>query len=160
MAEQQMLQEQIGKQTQQHQDEEGRHYFDSIETDKFEMPTVFPVDILLADNQRKTVQVEVEKCTKQKPYLGGFKNNKNGLVYYHAFTQTDQNASYHPDKNERTVQTYQYKTKSTVMMREFGTQMEKPDLYIDTRKDKIIYPKPYFSSEMWKKQRDETTLYI
>lgn len=58
------------------------------------------------------------------------------------------------------VQTYQYKTKSTIMMREFGTQMEKIDLYIDKRKDKILYPKPYFSSEMWKKQREETTLFI
>ena len=58
------------------------------------------------------------------------------------------------------VQTYQYKTKSTVMMREFGTQMEKTGLYIDMRNDKIIYPKPYFSSEMWKKQREELTLFI
>lgn len=46
------------------------------------------------------------------------------------------------------------------MMREFGTQMEKVGLYIDTRNDKIIHPKPYFSSAMWKKQREETTLYI
>lgn len=46
------------------------------------------------------------------------------------------------------------------MMREFGTQMEKTGLYIDHRKDKIIYPKPYFSSEMWKKQREEITLFI
>jgi len=46
------------------------------------------------------------------------------------------------------------------MMREFGTQMEKTGLYIDTRKDKIIYPKPYFSSEMWKNQREITTLKI
>lgn len=38
------------------------------------------------------------------------------------------------------------------MMREFGTQMEKTGLFIDTRKDKIIFPKPYFSSEMWKKR--------
>ena len=87
------------------------------------------------------MQVEVEKCTKQKPYLGGFKNNKNNLIYYHAFTQTDQNASYHPDKCERKVQTYEYKTKSTIMMREFGVQMEKTGLYIDTRKDKILYPR-------------------
>lgn len=58
------------------------------------------------------------------------------------------------------MQTYQYKTKSTIMMREFGTQMEKTGLFIDTRQDKIIYPKPYFSSEMWKKQREETTLFI
>ena len=46
------------------------------------------------------------------------------------------------------VQTYEYKTKSTVMMREMGCQMdvglgkecEKTGLYMDTRKDKIIKP--------------------
>ena len=38
--------------------------------------------------------------------------------------------------------------------------MEKTGLFIDKRKDKIIYPKPYFSSEMWKKQREEVTLFI
>lgn len=58
------------------------------------------------------------------------------------------------------MQTYQYKTKSTIMMREFGTQMEKSELYLDRRADTIIYPRPYFSSAMWKKQREETTLYI
>jgi hypothetical protein len=46
------------------------------------------------------------------------------------------------------------------MMREFGTQMEKTGLFIDQRFDKIIYPKPYFSSEMWKQKREETTLYV
>ncbi len=38
--------------------------------------------------------------------------------------------------------------------------MEKGDIYIDRRKDKIVYPKPYFSSEMWRRQREDTTLYI
>ena len=46
------------------------------------------------------------------------------------------------------------------MMREFGTQMEKEDIYIDKRNDKILYPKPSFSSAMCKRQREETTLYI
>ena len=46
------------------------------------------------------------------------------------------------------------------MMREFGCQMEKTGLYIDQSKDKIIYPKKYFSSAMWNKQREATTLYI
>ena len=58
------------------------------------------------------------------------------------------------------MQTYQYKTISTIMMREFGTQMEKNDIYIDTRKDKIIYPRPYFSSEMWKRQREESNVCV
>lgn len=65
--------------------------------------------------------VEVEKQSKAKPYFGGFRNNKTGQMYHHSFSQTDQTANYHPEKNERMVQTYQYKTKSTIMMREFGT---------------------------------------
>lgn len=37
------------------------------------------------------------------------------------------------------------------MMREFGTQMEKADLYIDKRSDKLIYPKPVYTSAQWLK---------
>ena len=103
----------------------------------------------------------VEKAQRHKPYFGGFRNNRTGQIYHHAFSQTDQSANYHPNKTERSVQTYQYETKSTVMMREFGVQMEKTGLYIDNRNDKIIYPsKKYFSSDMWKQQREEKTLYI
>ena len=58
------------------------------------------------------------------------------------------------------MQTYQYKTKSTHMMREQGCQMETGGIFIDRRDDKIIYPRKYFSSSMWTKQREETTLYI
>lgn len=108
-----------------------KHYFDSIETDEFVMPAMFEVEIRLADNQIKIVTVEVEKQSKVKPYIGGFRNTKTGQGYHHAFSQTDQTASYHPERNERIVQTYQYKTKSTIMMREFGTQMTKEDLYLD-----------------------------
>jgi len=38
--------------------------------------------------------------------------------------------------------------------------MEKTGLYIDNRDDKIIYPQRYFSSAMWTKKREQTTLYI
>jgi hypothetical protein len=124
------------------------------------MPPSFEVEIRLADNQVKIVTVAVEKQQRPKPYFGGFRNNRIGTVFHHAFTQTDQEANYHAEKLERQVQTYEYKTKSTTMMREFGVQMEKPGLYIDRRTDKIIYPKQYFSSAMWNKKRAETTLYI
>lgn len=88
-------------------------------------------------------------------------------MYHNSFTQTDQTATYHAEKFTREVQTYQYKTKSTVMNREFGVQMEKAELpenfiaakglkglirthlYIDNRQDQIVHPQPYFSSEMW-----------
>ena len=137
-----------------------KHHFDSIDTDEFVMPGVFDVPIKLADNQIKVVSVEVEKATKEMAYIGGYVNRRNGKEYHNFFTQTDQQSTYHPQKLTREVQTYQYNTKSSVMMREFGTQMEKPGLFIDNRKDKVIKPKPYFSSDKWKKQRWDRTLYI
>jgi hypothetical protein len=78
-------------------------------------------------------------------------------------------ANYHAEKLERQVQTYEYQSKSTNMMREMGCQMEvgfgqeceKTGLYLDCRNDKIIKPnREYFSSQMWAKEREETTLYI
>lgn len=42
------------------------------------MPAMFEVEIRLADNQIKIVTVEVEKQSKGKPYIGGFRNNKSG----------------------------------------------------------------------------------
>lgn len=53
------------------------------------MPAMFEVEIRLADNQIKIVTVEVEKQSKLKPYIGGFRNNKTGQGYHHAFSQTD-----------------------------------------------------------------------
>ena len=143
-----------------HEENKQKHFFDSIDTEEFVMPEVFDVEIKLADNQIKIVTVEVEKAKKEKPYIGGLLNRKNETRYYHAFTQTDQQSTYHPQKFTREVQTYQYETKSSSMMREFGTQMEKPGLFIDTRKDKKVKPKPYFSSDEWKKQRWDKTLYV
>ena len=64
----------------------GAYYFDSIETDEFVMPAMFEVEIRLADNQIKIVTVEVEKQSKLKPYIGGFRNNKTGQAYHHAFS--------------------------------------------------------------------------
>lgn len=42
-----------------------------------------------------------------------------------------------------------------------GIKCENTGIYMDTRKDKIIRPnKNYFSSKMWAKEREDTTLYI
>jgi hypothetical protein len=117
----------------------------------------------------KRVKVEVQKADKPKPYFGGYRNNRTGQSYHNAFTQTDQHANYHAEKFEREVQTYEYKTKSTIMMREMGVQMDvglgnqcdKTGFYMDSRKDKIIKPnKNYFSSKMWAKEREDKTLFI
>lgn len=111
------------------------------------MPEVFEVEIKLADNQIKIVTVQVDKFKGSKPFIGGYRNQTNGMAYHNAFSQTDQQPTYHPEKKTREIQTYQYNTKCSYMMREFGTQMEKGNLYIDKRNDKLIHPKPVYTSE-------------
>ena len=64
----------------------GGNYYDSIETDEFVMPDMFEVEIRLADNQIKIVTVQVEKQSRMKPYIGGFRSNKTGQSYHHAFS--------------------------------------------------------------------------
>ncbi len=104
--------------------------------------------------------MEVEKAKGAKPFIGGFINKKNEQVYHNAFAQTDQYKRPHPDMNHREVQTFQYKTVETSMMREFSSQTPGPGLYIETRSDKILEAKTYFTSEMWMRKREETTLYM
>jgi len=53
------------------------------------MPPRFEVEIRLADNQVKIVTVAVEKQQRPKAYFGGFRNNRIGTVFHHAFTQTN-----------------------------------------------------------------------
>ena len=46
---------------------------------------------------------EIVYSTVPKPYLGGYKSLKTGLVYHHAFAQTDQIAREHKTKYHRDV---------------------------------------------------------
>lgn len=50
------------------------------------MPQKFEVEIRMQDNSIKRVTVEVSKCEKPKHYFGGFRNNRTGMAYHHAFT--------------------------------------------------------------------------
>lgn len=49
------------------------------------------------------MNIEVYLPIRNKPYLGGYKSNKNNLLYHHAFAQTDQKYSEHRLKFHREV---------------------------------------------------------
>jgi hypothetical protein len=61
--------------------------------------------------KRYTLNVEIEFPSKvhsislasRKPYLGGFRNAKNGVVLHHAYAQTDQIRRVHKVKYTRDV---------------------------------------------------------
>ncbi|CAD8114686.1 unnamed protein product [Paramecium primaurelia] len=110
--------------------------------------------------KKYTLTIQIIKANYQKPYLGGLKNKKSGALLHHAFAQTNQYRREHKEKNHRDTQTHFESTKSTIMMKEFGTQMEKEDLFIDLRNDRTFEPKLYFTSEMWEERREEAALFI
>jgi hypothetical protein len=108
----------------------------------------------------RIIKVDLEKLSYRKPYLGGYINKRNGSYYLHSYCQTDQYKNPHKIKNEREVQTQIQQTRSTKMLREFGTQMEFIGLYIDPRKDKIMTPQKYFDSNEWEARLFSTVLYL
>lgn len=53
-------------------------------------------------------KVEIIRSGNPKPYLGGFKSLKTGLIYHHAFAQTDQIARDHKTKFHRDVSLHKF----------------------------------------------------
>ena len=116
--------------------------------------------IIDQNHQPRRVVIELQKIKYKKPYYGGFVNKTNGTYYYHAYAQTDQYKNPHLNKEERDCQTYEYRSLSTKMNREFGTQMAYVGLYIDNRQDKEIFPTEYFTADKWEEKRNNTVIYL
>jgi hypothetical protein len=83
----------------------------------------------------------------KKPFLGGFKHKQTGLVYHHAEIQTFGRPADIGKMAHRETQTIKFETRSQQTTREFGTQMSRPDLYVDTAGDKVLTPGVYFSAD-------------
>lgn len=112
----------------------------------------------------KVIPVRVVKCTARKLYMGGYRNKYNGKVYHHAGNQTlitqpkkweGQAVKFH-----RETQTAEYKSRSMQVGRESGTQMARPDLYLDSSRDRHISPKRYVTSEEVAKMKLQRTIQL
>ncbi len=94
--------------------------------------------------------VGIEKFNDKKKYLGGYRHKNNGLIYHHAGTQTPTEVKKQRETDHlrtRDTQTYELRSVSMATYRESGTQMERVDLNIDTKRDREIVAKNYFSSD-------------
>lgn len=47
------------------------------------------VDVITVDVKQRRLVVEIERCSVDKPWLGGYRDRNSGKVYYHAASQTD-----------------------------------------------------------------------
>ena len=95
--------------------------------------------------------VAIAKMTGKKPFLGGFRDKRNGSVYHHASSQTpsqtQQKTKDYSNLRSRDTQTYETRSLSIQPNRESSTQMERPDLKLDNKRDKVLYPRTYFTSD-------------
>ena len=96
-----------------------------------------------------------------KPFLGGYKikntTNPNISEYHHATTQTIESDLFEKYRqkvtkdtsklNSRNTQTQELRSNCTHQQREYGTQMDRQNIYIDNKFDKLLYTKTYFTSE-------------
>jgi len=119
------------------------------------------------DVPSKTFQVELvwEQNAERKPYLGGYRHKMSGIEYYHAATQRFSDKLRlaergGPTKLTRETQTAIVQSRTSQTKRESGTQMARPDLYLDTSKDRELSPRPYFDSEQLFALREQCTLTI
>jgi hypothetical protein len=88
---------------------------------------------------------------ERKPYLGGYRDKRNGLEYHHAFSQTPvERVSKWAGKAqrfERETQTSKAVTRSVQSKRECYAQTGRHDLLLDTTHDVECRPRPYFTAD-------------
>lgn len=73
------------------------------------------------------------------------------MIYHHASSQTPSDTQKkvkdYSNYRSREAQTIEQRTLSIQLNRESGTQMERIDLKIDNKNDRVKYAKPYFTSD-------------
>jgi hypothetical protein len=120
----------------------------------YHMPDIIEIKVESSDGVYY-FPVSVQKITSRKLYLGGFRNKQSGIIYHNASTQTPtENKKVFVDNNNlrtRETQTVETRTVSIQSYREYGTQMERVDIFLDMTNDKTLIAKEYYTS----KQLDE-----
>lgn len=110
------------------------------------------------------ILVDVEKDLDRKLYLGGYRHKKTGAEYHHAGAQTlfERRSKWEgrAERFTRETQTVDLRTRSLQTVRETATQMARRDLYIDDSRDKVVVPRPYFSSKQLADLKLQKTLVL
>ena len=131
---------------------------------EYVMPEQFEV-IPEGAGHEDVLMVSVSKFKGAKPYVGGYRHRKTGRIYHHASTQSDKRGLIPEPRDidrlrHRDTQTYEVKTRSIQLSREYGTQMVRKDVLIDNGGDYVIEPRRYFSSNQLLELKRQKTLVI
>ncbi|NXJ23057.1 IQUB protein, partial [Dicrurus megarhynchus] len=126
------------------------------------MPDVITVRVQTDSDSFQEVVVKIERCTYNKPFLGGFRNMSTGVEFHNAGSQTKPKKR--PDKGIqlfcKETQTVVEKNQQQQTRNTTSTQMTKIGLYVSNMTDKLVTPGKYFTAEEYHKRRLEAVIVL
>eukprot|EP00898_Chlorokybus_atmophyticus_P004614 jgi/Chlat1/5153/Chrsp33S05035 len=105
-----------------------------------------------------TVRIIKDEC-RPLPFAGGYRDKRTGVEYLNAGSQTRKKPLSEGEQSlltrrvTRETQTAVTARRCAQTQREAATQMARPDLLIDTSRDKLLTPGPYVSSSLFHLRR-------
>ena len=93
--------------------------------------------------------MEIERATRKKPYLGGYRHKKTGVLYHHATAQTikKQPPPSQIPKNCRDTQTVQQRHRVQQTTNDISTQMTGIGVFVSNMEDKLLVPGKYTTAD-------------
>lgn len=95
------------------------------------------------------VVVEIERASRKKAYMGGYRHKKTGVEFHHASAQTvqKQRPVSAVEKFCRDTQTVQLRHQVQQTFNNMATQMTKIGVYVSNMEDKLVVPGHYTTAE-------------
>ncbi|XP_043084759.1 IQ and ubiquitin-like domain-containing protein isoform X2 [Puntigrus tetrazona] len=120
---------------------------------EYNMPDVITVRVQTGSYQ--DVVVEIERATRGKAFLGGYRHRVTKAEYHHAAVQT--RPKKRPDKGvemfSRDAQTVVLKNQDQQCSKNASTQMTKIGCYVSNMEDKLITPGTYITAGEYHSKR-------
>ncbi|XP_067236609.1 IQ motif and ubiquitin-like domain-containing protein isoform X2 [Chanodichthys erythropterus] len=120
---------------------------------EYNMPDVITVRVPTETFQ--DVVVEIERATRGKAFLGGYRHKLTKAEYHHAAVQTMRKKR--PDRGietfSRDTQTVELKNQAQQCSKNASTQMTKIGCFVSNMEDKLITPGTYITAEEYHGKR-------
>lgn len=118
---------------------------------EYHMPDVITVRIQGGEDGEaaRDVVVEIERATRKKPFIGGYRHKQSGIEFHHASAQTmkKQPPPSTVSKFCRDTQTVEQKHRVQQTTNDMSTQMTKIGVFISNIPDKLMVPGKYTTAD-------------
>ncbi|XP_041965152.1 IQ and ubiquitin-like domain-containing protein [Alosa sapidissima] len=132
-----------------------KHPIRPVKLQQYNMSDVITVRVQTEADTYQDVVVEIERATRKKPFLGGYRHKITTTEFHHAAVQTMPKRR--PDKGvetfSRDTQTVQMKSQTQQCANNTSTQMTKTGCYMSSMEDKLISPGKYVTADEYHSTR-------